>query len=494
MENINLSESNDQVTLHDSQYADSPEQLNDQIIDIADDNEFKSQDEDKVFLSGARFSAIRILSRFERSDSYIDKLLDYEMRTGNLNPMDKNLLNEVVHGVIRWKGKLDWVLVGFYHGDYLKCLNIVKNAMRVALYQILYLDRIPIPAAINESVEIVKRVQGEKTAGIVNGVLRNIARNIDNIRFPDKGEDIIYHFSVMYSHPRWMVKRWLERYGEIQAEKLLFTNNRRPYATLRVNHLKAKPDHVIEVLRNYNMYYFVSPYLKNSIVVKSNKPEIPSLDMFKDGWVTIQDTSASLAAYLAQPKEGDRIADLCAAPGGKAFYLAEMMNDNGKVYAIDQYQSKLKFIEEGAERLGLTTIETMIGDATTIEFEEPLDIVFTDVPCSGLGTLAKKPDIKWKREREDIYVLVDTQRKILENAAKILKPGGVLLYSTCTIEPEENVENIEWFLNKHTEFELDPAENYLQPELCKAGYMMLYPHIHNIDGAFAARLIKRDKT
>jgi len=156
------------------------------------------QDEEYRILSGARHSAIKILSRYERSDSYIDKLLDYEFRTENLSQLDKNLLNELVHGTIRWRAKLDWVLIGFYRGDFLKCLNIVKNAMRVALYQIMFLDRIPVPAAINESVEIVKRIQGEKTAGIVNGVLRNIARNLENIRYPNKDDDVIYYFSVIF--------------------------------------------------------------------------------------------------------------------------------------------------------------------------------------------------------------------------------------------------------------------------------------------------------
>ena len=448
-------------------------------------------DESKGIFNGARAAAIRILSRFERSDSYIDKLVDYELRTGNLNEFDKNLLTELVNGVIRWKLKLDWILVGFYHGDFLKCLNLVKNAMRVALYQILNLDRIPVPAAINDSVEIVKRIQGEKTAGIVNGVLRNIARNLDNVRYPVKEEDPIYYLSVMYSHPRWMVKRWVDRYGENEAEKLLFTNNRKPYLTLRVNKTKTTTEDVINFLRNKNFSFFVSPYLKDSIVVRTPRIDITSLEIFIDGWVTPQDTSASLAALLAQPKPGYQIIDLCAAPGGKSFYLAELMNNEGEIIAVDQYKSKLRFIEEGAQRLGINCIKTINDDARTMKLDMQFDIVFADVPCSGLGTIAKKPDIKWKREREDIYLLVETQRKILESGAEMVKPSGALIYSTCTIEPEENQDNISWFLEKFPEFTIDPAENYLPPQVCKDGFMQIFPHIHNTDGAFAARLLKK---
>jgi len=453
-------------------------------------NNINTDDEYRT-ISGARHSAIKILSRFERSDSYIEKLLDNELRTGNLSTLDKGLLNEIVHGVIRWRAKLDWVLVGFYHGDFLKCLNIVKNAMRVALYQILFLDRIPVPAAINESVEIVKRIQGDKTAGIVNGVLRNISRNIDNIRYPDKNDDLGYYLSIMFSHPRWMVKRWIERFGEIKAEKLLFVNNRRPYTTVRINKLKSNHDEITKIMKEKDMSFFPSNFMEDSIVVKSNKPEIPKMDIFLDGKVTIQDTSASLASKLASPKEGMTILDLCAAPGGKSFYLAEMMKDKGRVIAVDQYKSKLNFIEDGKQRLGLNSIETMLADATKIELDEKIDMIFADVPCSGLGTLAKKPDIKWKREREDITVLSDLQKRIMDSAARLLKPGGVLVYSTCTIEPEENVDNVKWFLEKYPEFEVDPAENYLPEEICIGGFMEIYPHIHYMDGAFAARLIKK---
>ena len=183
---------------------------------------------------GVRSIAIKTLSRFERSDSYLDKLLFNEIKHNNLNSLDKSLLTELVNGVIRWKDKLDWVLVGFYHGDYLKCLNIVKNSMRVALYQILFLEKIPLHAAVNESVEVIKKIQGEKTAGIVNAVLRNISRNIENIRYPVKEDDVIYYLSVMYSFPRWMVRRWVDRFGGEETERLLFASNKRPHIPIRV--------------------------------------------------------------------------------------------------------------------------------------------------------------------------------------------------------------------------------------------------------------------
>lgn len=453
-------------------------------------NNSENHKECSEFMSGVRPTAIKILNRFERSDSYIEKLIDKAIKENNFNELDKALLTELVYGVIRWKAKLDYVLVGFYFGDYLKCLNVVKNAMRIALYQIMFLDRIPLYAAVNESVEYVKRIQGEKTAGIVNAVLRNIARNIDNIRYPEREEDLVYHLAVMYSYPRWIVKRWLEYFGETNAEKMLFTSNRKPYITLRVNTYKTTTDFVVNELKKLNVPFFVSPYYQHSLVIRHPRFNVVNHPLFTEGLVTIQDTSATLAALLANPQEGQLIYDMCAAPGGKSFVLGELMKNTGKIYAVDKYPSKLKFIEEGAKRLGLTNIEIRSGDAMDLVFEEKADIVFLDVPCSGLGTIAKNPDIKWKREREDIYKLAQIQKRILANATKNVKIGGVIIYSTCTTEPEENEQNIEWFLNEFPNFKLDPAENYLPEKLCDSGFLRTLPFKHYIDGAFAARLVR----
>lgn len=462
-------------------------------------NDFKAKQSDNFnekvllpeFMTKVRATAIKILNRFERSDSYIEVLIDKAISENDFNEFDRSLLTELVYGIIRWKAKLDYVLVGFYFGDFLKCLNVVKNAMRIALYQIMFLDRIPLFAAVNESVEYVKYIQGEKTAGIVNAVLRNIARNIDNIRYPEREEDLAYHLSVMYSFPRWIVKRWLDRYGENEAEKMLFTSNRRPYVTIRINTYKRNINFITEELKKLGVHFFISPYLQNSIVIRNPKFNILNSELFNEGYVTIQDTSASLAAALAAPSPGQLIYDLCAAPGGKSFYLAEIMNNTGKIIALDKYPSKLRFIESGAKRLGLTNIITQSADAQEIRFDEPADIVFADVPCSGLGTIAKNPDIKWKKEREDIYTLSNLQKKILSNAVNNIKVGGSIIYSTCSTEPEENEQNIEWFLANYPNFELDPAEKYLPSIVCDSGYLHTLPSKHHIDGAFAARLVRK---
>ncbi len=446
----------------------------------------------QVFFRSVRAKAVKILSRFERSDSYLDKLMEHELADSELNSLDKSLLTELVNGVIRWKGKLDWVLTGFYFGDYQKNLNLVKNAMRVALYQIQFLDKIPLYAAVNEAVELVKKLQGEKTAGMVNGVLRNIARNLEGVRYPVKEEDLVYYYSVIYSHPRWMVKRWLDRYGEADTERLLQRNNLRPHVPIRVNMLKSTPHEVLDYLHNNNIYHYQSFFLENSITIKAPNRSVTSLDLFRDGKITVQDTSASLATMLAAPAEGQTVVDLCAAPGGKSFYMAEMMKNNGRIIAIDKYDSKLALIREGADRLGITCIETLAGDSEEMAIEAVPDIIFADVPCSGLGTLSKKPDIKWKREREDIVQLTAIQKRILENAARYVRKGGAVVYSTCTIEPEENEEIVTGFLQAHPEFELDPADKYLPQNVCSDGYMRLLPHIHKIDGAFAARLRRKE--
>ncbi|MBI5324135.1 MAG: 16S rRNA (cytosine(967)-C(5))-methyltransferase RsmB [Ignavibacteriae bacterium] len=462
-------------------------------IEIVEQNEPISERNESIpYFIGVRGIAVKILSRFERSDAYLEKLLDNEIRNNNFNQMDKGLLTELVNGVIRWKWKLDWVLTGFYQGDYLKCLNIVKNSLRVGLYQILFLNKIPIHAAVNESVEIVKKIQGEKTAGLVNAVLRNVARNIENVRFPGREEDLQYYFSVVYSHPRWMVKRWLERFGEQEAEALLSANNRRPFIPIRINTMKTTQESVLQFLNEKGISYFVSRFIPTSIILKSPRLDIRSLEIFQDGFITIQDTSAALAAKLANPQPGNKVLDLCAAPGGKSFLLAELMKNQGELIAIDKYFAKLRFIEEGAKRLGISIIKATAADAETVEFGEEFDLVVADVPCSGLGTISKKPDIKWKREREDIQVLQEIQRKILLNAVHHVKPGGVILYSTCTTEPEENMDNIKWFLEIFPNFELEPAEKYLTPEVCTDGFLQTFPHKHYIDGAFAARLKKKE--
>jgi len=451
----------------------------------------ENRDINNIGVNPARLAAVKIISRFERSDAYLDKLILKEFRESELSREDKSLLTELVNGVIRWRWKLDWVLTGFYKGDYLKCLNIVKNALRVGLYQILFLDKVPDHASINESVEIIKRIQGEKIAGIVNGVLRNISRNIENIRYPVKEEDLVYYYTIIHSHPRWMVKRWIDLFGEEQTIKLLEANNIRPDTKIRINLLRATISEVKDELLKQNINFEQSPYAPESIIIKSKGIDLTSLNLFTEGKITIQDTSAYLATKIAFVQPGQRILDLCSAPGGKSFALAEQSNDAGKVISVDKYVSKLKAIKEGASRLQLKSIEIMEADAITVQFDELFDVVFADLPCSGLGTLTKKPDIKWKREREDIPYIVNTQREIISNAVRFVKPGGVLVYSTCTIEPEENEDNIQWFLSQYPDFTLDPAEKYLPGELCKNSFMQTYQHIHGTDGAFAARLIKK---
>ncbi|MBI3260541.1 MAG: 16S rRNA (cytosine(967)-C(5))-methyltransferase RsmB [Ignavibacteriae bacterium] len=438
---------------------------------------------------GARGAAVRILSRFERSDSYLDKLLEYELRTGELSSQDKALLTELVNGTVRWwLGKLDWVLTGFYHGEFDKCLTPVKNAMRIALYQIMFLSKIPHPVAINESVEIVKRLKGDRSAGIVNGVLRNVLRHLDDIRYPNTTEDNIWFYSVIYSHPRWLVKRWSDIFGDKETEQMLKANVQRPILTLRVNLLKTTPLAVSEWLVAQEIPFTASPLLPHCFQVSSLR-DIAGSEIFRDGWVSVQDVSASLAAVLAAPKENQTVIDLCAAPGGKTFYLAELMHNTGKVIALDKYEAKLRFIKSGSERLGLSEVKTEVADARTYK-HELVDVVVADVPCSGHGTFSKKPDIKWKREATDITKLVPLQREILTNAATLVKPGGAIMYSTCTVEPEENFQNIEWFLEKFPNFILDDAENYLPKEVCINGCMQTFPHRHGTDGAFAARLVR----
>ncbi len=448
------------------------------------------QPESRALYAGARGTAVKILNRVERTDSYLDKVLDAELRLPDLNDLDKGLLSEIVHGVLRWQGRLDWILNGFSHGNFAKSEINIKNTLRVALYQVLFLDRVPHAAAVNEGVEFIKRIRGEKPAGLVNAVLRNIIRNIDGIRYPDASEDQTQYLAVYYSHPLWLVRRWVDRYGIDATTKLLIANNERPELCLRVNRLRTDREQFLQKLAQMQIKANPSAYLGQFVRTKSLSG-IGQMDLFRGGHFTIQDESAALPCQLLDPHAGQRVFDLCAAPGGKTTNIAEMMNNGGEVIAIDKYEAKLKMIQASCDRLGLKNVVLRAADASTLE-ENAADRVLLDAPCSGLGVLTKKPDIKWKRDVADILRLAASQAAMIDHAAKLVKPGGVLVYSTCTIEPEENEDVIRAFLGRHPEFVLDDPRSFVPRELVSdEGFVQTFPHRHGMDGTFAARLVKR---
>jgi 16S rRNA (cytosine967-C5)-methyltransferase len=447
-------------------------------------------DEEKTNLyRGPRGTAVKILNRVERSDAYLDRLLEAEMRTAEMNELDKGLMNEIVTGVVRWQMKLDWVLTGFFHGNFTKAETNIKNALRVALYQILFLDKVPHSAAVNEAVEFIKRLRGQKVGDLVNAVLRNILRNLDNIRYPDINEDKIQHLAVVESHPSWIVKRWVNRLGFEDAKKLLAANNERPDLTLRVNRLKIDFNYFLSQLEQHQIQFSKSEYLDFFVRVK-HMAGIGGSDLFRQGFFVVQDESAGLAVQLLDPMPGDRVIDMCAAPGGKATFIGELMKNVGEIVAVDRYETRLNLVRSACQRLGIANAHFIAADAATIQ-TAPAEKVLVDAPCSGLGVLAKKPDAKWKREPEDLVKLVQTQRAILENAAKHVKTDGVLVYSTCTMECEENISLIHSFLADHPEFSVENALRFVDQRLVTSeGYVETYPHRHSMDGSFAIRMRK----
>jgi len=440
--------------------------------------------------AGPRGTAVKILNRVERSDAYLDKLLDIELRSEDMNELDKGLMNEIVTGVIRWKMKLDWVLTGFFHGNFTKSETNIKNALRVALYQIQFLDRVPHSAAVNEAVEFIKRLRGQKVADLVNAVLRNIIRNIENIRYPVPEEDKIRHLAVVESHPAWMTKRWVERYGFDEAKRLMEANNAIPDLALRVNRLKVDFDYFLSLLDKHQIQYTRSKYLDFFVCVQ-NMAGIGSSELFQQGFFSVQDESAGIPVLLLDPKPGERIIDLCSAPGGKTTFIGELMKNSGEIIAVDRYETRLNLVKNACQRLGITNVHLIADDGTSIEIP-PADKILVDAPCSGLGVLSKKPDAKWQRDVDDIPKLAHLQNSLLENAAKLVKSGGVLVYSTCTIEPEENILLIKEFLERHIEFFIEPANGFVHQNIVGTNdYVETFRHVHKMDGSFSVRLKKK---
>jgi len=445
---------------------------------------------DFVLYETAREIAVRVLSRIERTDSYLDKVLDFELRNSDLSKVDKAFLTELVNGTIRWKLKMDYVVTQFYKGDYSKLDINIKNAIRLALYQLMFLQVIPQSAAVNEAVKFVKKYRGQPAANAVNAVLRTAIRKINFIEYPSVDDDAVKALATIHSFPPWLVRRFIDRFGIYEAEQLLVALNDRPCLSLRVNTNRILTDELAAQLRCHGIQVSYGKYIPNFLYVEGLS-RIGEDESYKAGLFTIQDESAGTVSVLLNPKRGERILDLCAAPGGKATHILELTNGDVDLIAVEKYDHRAFLVHDAFNRLGYTGAKVITANG--LNYTNPLffDKILVDAPCTGLGAIRKKPDSKWKREPEDIASLTEIQSGLLENASKLLKQSGAIVYSTCTIEAKENQGIVQSFLEKHPEFVIDPADSFVNKVLVgKEGFIEIFPHRHDMDGCFAARLKK----
>ena len=445
-----------------------------------------------------RAICLDILNRIEGPDAHLDRLLtDSFKRYRHLVSLDRAFLTELAYGVVRWRERLDWTIRHFSKIPFEKIEPEILNILRLGLYQILFLSRTPIPAAVNESVELAKKNRGSGGGGFVNGILHSILRQESGREalFPDIAEDPALHISVVYSHPFWVVSRWVKEMGIERTLKICEFNNRIPPLTLRTDTLKIERKDLIERLIEKGLEPFSTSYSEEGVGLK-DPPPTSELPFLSEGFYAIQDEASQMVTLILDPSPGERILDACSAPGGKTTHIAQRMWNSGEIYAMDLSREKLNRIEEGCRRLAIKIVRIMKGDATRpLPVREGLkfDRVLADVPCSGFGTLRRNPDLKWKRGQQNIEKVSETQFSILRNLSGFVKEGGVLVYSTCTVFREENEGVIEKFLGEHHEFRLDPIERVL-PERCRSllteGYFKTFPPRDEMDGFFVARLIK----
>lgn len=413
-------------------------------------------------------------------------------QNGAMQKQEKAFVTEIVNGTLRNIAYIDYVIGQFSNTKIQKIKPWLLAVLRTAVYQILFLT-VPDNAACNEAVKLANERGYKGLSGFVNGLLRTIAREKQNITLPEKNTAEYLH--IVYSHPLWLVKMWIAYYGYAQTEALCKANNISPDVTIRINTTQTNQTALQEMLEKEQISVQKGVLCENALHLTKTADLTKSMS-FQNGLFHVQDESSQLAAAALAPKSGQKILDICAAPGGKSFTIAQMMENKGEVVARDIYAHKVDLIAEGAKRLGLSIVHTEVSDATVFleKDKEAFDAVLADVPCSCLGLLRKKPDIRLKKDGSEIDNLIPIQRKILEQAAMYVKTGGVLLYSTCTLSKKENEKNVEWFLQNHPEYTLEDMTLYLPKQMAdmgKQGYLTVFPHIHHTDGFFIARLKKK---
>ena len=438
-------------------------------------------------MSNPRNTALNVLMKIEQDNAYSNIALNNAIRENKLSGVDSSFVSALVYGVLERKITLDYIIKQYSKIPLRKIEIKTKMILRLGILQLIFMDKIPESAAVNESVNLAKKHKLQKSSGFINGILRSITRSEEKYKLPDKSDKVLY-YSVKYSAPQELVKLWINSYGELNTEQLLKSLGGRPKICARVNTLKNDKNSLIAELAKENVKAEEIPFLENAVSL-TETGSIERLSAYKSGKLHIQDASSQLCVDFLSPKPREVLLDICSAPGGKSFTAAQYMCDRGKIFACDLYDHKLKLTSDGAKRLGIHSIVTLKRDGASSDVSLPLaDKILCDVPCSGLGILSRKPEIRYKDNliSDD---LPELQYRILCQSAQYLANGGRLVYSTCTLNPAENNKNARRFLEEHPDFY--GVKLSLPPQINRAidenDYeITLMPHTSGTDGFYIA--------
>ncbi len=440
--------------------------------------------------------AIDILGRIEQENAFAEPLLDARLGSGLMdNPGDRRLLTQIVYGTLRMQGRIDWIIGHLYSGRFVSMNPGIKSILRSALYQLLFTDRLPDYAVVNEAVNAAgKRYPGRE--GLVNAVLRNAIRKKDAIPYPDPQKEPSLYVSVVHSHPLWLVEMWIKTLGLEEATELCRANNEIPPLTMRVNSIKTNRREAMARISSEGSEARETLFSPDGLTLTTSVTALRNAGYCREGLVLPQDEASQIISRLVDPMPGQSVLDMCAGFGGKTTHLAALMKNSGRITAVDINGNKLAALRELSLKLGATNIDTLTADASGdlgLPSGKIFDRILADVPCSGLGTLRRNPEIKWRLKAAEIKKYKSLQRKILVNASRYLRKGGILVYSTCTINTAENEDNIKEFLSGRDgyEFVCSPSLPIDRGLIDGQGFFRTFPHKHGMDGFFGAVLKRR---
>ena len=435
----------------------------------------------------SRQLVLRVITAFDKRPGNLERMMEHALRGLHIDHRDRRLVFEMVYGIVRRLATLDYLIDQYVTDEKNRRDHLLRRLLRIGLYQLLYLDRVPDHASVNETVLLAKAdYRGRALAGTVNAVLRNVIKNKKQIDLPDPRKDLTERLVVEFSHPRWLIERWLAVYGLARTRKLLVFNNEKPSIYLR------------RTLRSMSRQQFEadvrmlcdSPGGYRDLYYRLKKTLLPeNIQLIRQGYCNVQAPSSGWVVAMLDVEKGDHIIDVCSAPGGKSVLMAELAGDTGTVCACEVNFTRLRKVVEAANAMHLETVYPLVADGNFPPFDGIFDKVLLDAPCSATGVLHRHPEARWIRTSKDLDRLVKVQETLLDSSVNLIGTGGVVVYATCSVEPEENERQVERFLARHPEFVLDPCPGAIPEKFIDDnGYLKITPHEHGMDGMFAARL------